>query len=350
MAAERESRANTPVKVLWSHPMTAPCDVPLPAGFEQVWREGERSAIFRRRFWFLGRFSEYVLRIYLVFALWRRRRRFDVIATGRYGEYFAIFQSLWPFGRRPLLLLDVEWYSEHSSTFNRMVNRWLHHHMAKGATRVQVFCRVEAANYSRKFDVPKERFVWIPLCTSPVEETRPAHSPKPNGAPLAFTGGRHHRDYKTLFQAIEGLPLKLHVAAPREHTKSLSVPSNVRTLGELLPSDYSSEVANCQFVILSLEPNLSRCPGVITYVAGMANGKCVVVNEPAGAPDYIEHGRTGFIVPPSDPQALRAQLEALLSDPELAQTAGANARAAAAERFSPRAYFQAVEAVASALG
>ncbi|MGO9897703.1 MAG: glycosyltransferase [Bryobacteraceae bacterium] len=337
-------------KILWSHPITAPDDLALPSGFELIWRERELSAAFARKYSRLGNISEYLLRFYVALTILKRRRKFDAIVTGRYGELFALFQGLWPFGRRPLVLLDVEWYSSHGSGWRAALSRWLHHRMSKGAARIQVFCRVEAGNYARRFNVPEERFVWIPYCTSLPDGTGQDSVREETERSFAFSGGLHHRDYKTLFSAIEDLPLELHVAAPREAVENLAVPSNVRLLGVIPPADYWRELRASQMVILSLEPNHTRCPGVITYVAAMARGKCVVVNEPAGSPDYIDDGHTGFIVPSSDPAALRALVAALLADPERMRAVGERAGIAAARRFSAAAYYEAVQLVTSAVG
>jgi glycosyltransferase involved in cell wall biosynthesis len=104
-------------------------------------------------------------------------------------------------------------------------------------------------------------------------------------------------------------------------------------------------VAACRFVVVSIPPGLLRYSGVKTYAQAMRAGKCVVVNDPAGAASYIEHGKTGFLVKPGDPAALRAQICALLASPETAAEVGANARRVAVERFSAEAYLRALRAV-----
>ena len=50
--------------------------------------------------------------------------------------------------------------------------------------------------------------------------------------------------------------------------------------------------------------------------------------------DAVEDGVTGLLVPPRDPQALRAALERLLGDAELRRRLGDAGRDRAHERFS----------------
>jgi glycosyltransferase involved in cell wall biosynthesis len=54
----------------------------------------------------------------------------------------------------------------------------------------------------------------------------------------------------------------------------------------------------------------------------MAMGKAVVCSRTPGQTDVIEEGQTGLYAPPSDPQALRTQIQRLLNDPPLAAQLG----------------------------
>ena len=66
----------------------------------------------------------------------------------------------------------------------------------------------------------------------------------------------------------------------------------------------------------------------------MARGRPVVATAVGGLLDAVEDGVTGLLVPPRDPQALRAALERLLGDPDLRTRLGAAARERARECFS----------------
>ena len=68
----------------------------------------------------------------------------------------------------------------------------------------------------------------------------------------------------------------------------------------------------------------------------MACGCAVVAAALPGASAAIEHGRTGFLYPPGNVEALRDLLRHLLANPELVATVGAAAAAAAREHFDVR--------------
>jgi glycosyltransferase involved in cell wall biosynthesis len=73
--------------------------------------------------------------------------------------------------------------------------------------------------------------------------------------------------------------------------------------------------------------------GVVAREA-MAHGRPVVASAVGGLLEAVEHERTGLLVPPRDPDALRAAIERLLADAPLRARLGAAARERAGERFS----------------
>ncbi len=334
------------MKVLCSRPLSTPHGVALPPGFLQVGDEDKLSADFERRFRFLGRSANRLAQAWLALALLRKRRDFGVVVTGRYGVYFALLQRLLPFGRRPHLLLDVEWLVGDGRAWKRSVSRWTRRLIIQGASRVQVFCQAEAGNYARYFRVPESKFVWIPYCKDDLPPLAAA-SPAAPREDFIFACGVPQRDYRTLLAAVADLPVELRIAAPNSALGALDLPRNVKLLGILPPDQYRRTLDACRFIVFSIRPGLLRYSGVRTYVGAMRAGKCVVVNDPFGASSYIEHGKSGFLCEPASPVALRDQIAHLLANPGLVEAAGANARQAVQEKFSAAPYIAAVQRVVS---
>ena len=69
-------------------------------------------------------------------------------------------------------------------------------------------------------------------------------------------------------------------------------------------------------------------------VEAMAAGRPVVAYDQGGVSELIDHGRTGFLCPPGDVEAIVGALAALVSDPRRAVAMGAAARDDALARFS----------------
>ena len=68
-------------------------------------------------------------------------------------------------------------------------------------------------------------------------------------------------------------------------------------------------------------------------VEAMAAGLPVVSTSVSGIPELIDHGRTGLLVPPNDPQATAAALERLLQDSEARRHVSTAAQSQLKERF-----------------
>jgi rhamnosyl/mannosyltransferase len=65
----------------------------------------------------------------------------------------------------------------------------------------------------------------------------------------------------------------------------------------------------------------------IVLLEAMAAGRPIVSTELGTGTSVVnQHGRTGFVVPPSDPHALARAVKVLLANPELRYEFGANAQ------------------------
>jgi L-malate glycosyltransferase len=69
-------------------------------------------------------------------------------------------------------------------------------------------------------------------------------------------------------------------------------------------------------------------------IEAMAAGLPVVASAVGGLLDLVDHGRTGLLVPPSDPAALAGAIASLADDPSRAARIGAAAREDVAARYS----------------
>ena len=68
-------------------------------------------------------------------------------------------------------------------------------------------------------------------------------------------------------------------------------------------------------------------------IEAMAAGLPVIASATGGLLDLIDHGRTGILVPPCDPEALAEAIASLVRDPDRAQRLGAEARADVSSRY-----------------
>jgi glycosyltransferase involved in cell wall biosynthesis len=80
-------------------------------------------------------------------------------------------------------------------------------------------------------------------------------------------------------------------------------------------------------------PSLHEPFGII-FVESMALGRAVITTSGSAAPEIIDDGETGVLVPPRDPEALKNAVLKVMENPALSQEMGREARRRAVDRFN----------------
>jgi len=319
------------MNVILSKPTTFRTRRQLPDGFKLITEEARLSTEFGEKY--PESVSELFVQLYLAVKLFKERSKANVIICGRYGYLFSFLQGLIPFRKRPLMLMDIEWYNSYANSLRNNFSKWTKRVVANGASKIQVFCEVEAENYASDFGIDINKFVWIPYCTDLDER-----SYEIKDGDYLFTGGIQHRDYQTLYNAVKDLPIEVLIAAPEGKIPLKYVSDNMKILGFIPRIKYMETIASSKAVVLSLEPGIRRCPGVITYVTAMRMGKCVIVNEPEGAKSYIKNNHTGIVVEPNNAEVLKHSLQAILCNDTKRKEIGHNAYEFSAKNLSYERY------------
>lgn len=83
----------------------------------------------------------------------------------------------------------------------------------------------------------------------------------------------------------------------------------------------------------------------IAIVEAMAAGKAVVATNTGGIPEVVEHGRTGLLIAPDNPEALSAAVVSLLRDNIRREEMGERGAKLVRERFDLKASTAAIEQV-----
>ena len=97
---------------------------------------------------------------------------------------------------------------------------------------------------------------------------------------------------------------------------------HVHFLTGLTYGELSACYAACEIFAL---PSRGEGFGFV-YLEAMARGKPVIGGAHGGAPEVIQDGVTGYVVPHGDPVQLATSIDTLLSNPELARQMGARGR------------------------
>jgi glycosyltransferase involved in cell wall biosynthesis len=150
---------------------------------------------------------------------------------------------------------------------------------------------------------------------------------------------RYYKGLHILLDAVAGTdyPVVIVGAGPVEQELKARAARlglrNVRFVGALDDADKAALLTLCYAVAF---PSHLRSEAFgISLLEGAMYGKPMISSEIGTGTSYINiHNDTGLVVPPSDPQALRAALRTLWDQPELAAAMGRRAEARYRELFS----------------
>jgi glycosyltransferase involved in cell wall biosynthesis len=204
----------------------------------------------------------------------------------------------------------------------------------KDIDRFIVHTRREREIYHEWLGIPIERFEFVPFHEFDIPVTYQENTEHPFIAAL----GSAHRDFPTLFQAVEKLNLPTIVASGRRALEGLSIPPLVKTPFDIGKADCLrlAQEARINIVPLMPKPQVTAA-GQVTIVEAMLMGRAIIASNCYGAEDYIVHGQTGLLVEPGSVDDLVQAIEMLWNDPALRNRLGQAAYRYAQENFSCQA-------------
>lgn len=160
------------------------------------------------------------------------------------------------------------------------------------------------------------------------------------------------RDYQTLISALETLPgYETEIFASSRFGDTFrgstpgAIPEWVHFRERVSDQELIARYQHARFVVVTLEDTLQSSAGINVILEASACGKAVIATRSEGTPTYLVDGETGILVPPNDVPALRAAMEKLWTDPELARDMGAKGRRFVEQKFHPKVIADGVRAM-----
>lgn len=201
-----------------------------------------------------------------------------------------------------------------------------------------------AAQGGKQFEKYRDRW-GILLAGIDTERFRPAPDARRHG--VLFVGRLlPHKGIDTLIQAVDpDVPLRV-VGRPyhAEYFALLQKLAAGKRVTFLTDASDDQILAQYQTAAVSVLPSVNRTvygdttelPELLgfTLLEAMSCGAAVICTRVGALPEVVVDGESGFIVPPSDVDALRERIRRLLGDPELAARFGQAARRRIEEVFT----------------
>jgi glycosyltransferase involved in cell wall biosynthesis len=194
----------------------------------------------------------------------------------------------------------------------------------------------ETVIYQDYYALDSPMLVFIPFVADPRLLSR--HSS--DEGPVLAVGG--YRDFPTFLRAVEQTSVPSAVIAHKGVLPQKELPENVVLHEDISREAYLELISHARCVVIPLK-NRARSVGQVVLTDAMALGKAVIATRTIGTVDYIESGKTGILVPPSDAQSLREAILLVARDREAGRRLGLAARESA--RLSHEIHLKALHLV-----
>jgi glycosyltransferase involved in cell wall biosynthesis len=266
-----------------------------------------------------------------------RRHRCQAVVTdgGASGLVFALLQGLCPWGHKPHVMIDCNWYLPRGS-----LRTWLKSLKLRLAARTVhgfvVWASHEVKDYARAFSLPAEKLTYVPFHTTLHDYQ---YEVRDDG--YIFAGGNYDRDYVTLIEAVRPLDVPTWIATTRtQQLDGISIPTHVRVQGTS-HAGFRQAMAGARVVVVPMQKDLLHSGGQQTCLNSMYMGKPTIAIGRRWAVDFITDGENGLIVDYEDVAGLRAAIRWVLDDPQAARQMAQRGQAHAA-RFTTERCMRAI--------
>jgi glycosyltransferase involved in cell wall biosynthesis len=212
---------------------------------------------------------------------------------------------------------------------------WLSRQVMRRVDRITVLSPAEPAYYSKMLDYPVERISLDPLGWYDMfPDLDPARIELGD---FIFSSGRSYRDYATLCEAIKGVDYPLVVNARQFSIQGLEWSTNVK-INDFMPTkEFNALMLKSRFVVVPLQYT-QHAAGEGHIIQAMSAGKALVATRTPSSESYIEDGKTGILVEPYNPEAMRNAIHYLLQHPEEVRAMGERARHRFTEQYTFTAF------------
>ena len=262
--------------------------------------------------------------------MFARRRQCQGVVTdgGASGILFAWLQSLFPWGRKPHVMIDCNWY-ESGSPWRTWWKGLRLRLAARSVKRFVVWASHEVEDYARVFGLPEEKLEYVPFHTT-VHDYE--YLVRDDG--YLFSGGNYDRDYPLLIESVRDIPVPVWIATTRpEQLAGTDIPAHVRIAGTTV-AGFRQAMAGARLVVVPMAKDLLHSGGQQTCLNSMFLGKPTIAVGRKWAVDFITDGEDGLIVDYGDTDGLKRAIRWVLNHPDAARQMGQPAHHQRAAWFS----------------
>lgn len=213
---------------------------------------------------------------------------------------------------------------------------------------VVAYSQAEAQALQKVFDIPSEK-IHVILNYVDIDFFQPQLAAPPSqNEPFVLSQGLAKRDYPTLIAAMRQLPeIDCHISATsawdshKAGYESLAIPPNVHIKSYNHPYVIRESIDKCRLMVISILPQIGQwCTGSTSVLQAQAMGKPVIVTAIPGICEYVQDGRTGFLVEGQNPTDMAEKINYLWRHPQESQAMGRQGQNWVRQNFSLDCWLQ----------
>ncbi len=260
--------------------------------------------------------------------------RYDIIFAG--GAYGALLLKAILGIRRPKWVIydaNITGTIADAKSFRRKVFKWA----VSKADGIVALSQSEEDDLRKMFPhmAPHIHFLYEGVDT---DFFKPKEAPEENY--ITSVGLDLGRDFKTLIEAVRGLPVQLKIASKPERIAQLGpLPENVSVrlyTHEEIQDLYAR--AKCVVITLQVKPEYNDSSGTYALIEARASGKAVIATKTKALVPYMRDGEDGVFVPRGDVESVRKAIVDMLADDKKRHEMGKRAREFVMEHCDAEVY------------
>ncbi len=185
------------------------------------------------------------------------------------------------------------------------------------------YSQVETDFFENEMGIAKNKIKYMPLGTDWNYFSKPSKLKREIISAVGIDSGR---DYKTLFEAVSGMNIKVEVACHPSNIQGLEIPDNV-TVHLNVPVQKVKEIFDRSRVSIVPCVERNRSAGQMVLLESSAASLPVVASKIRGITGAFkfQDQKHLLLVKPQDPQSLKEKINYLLNNQKTATTIGKNA-------------------------
>lgn len=238
--------------------------------------------------------------------------------------------GVWPYRRTPIHTVSC-WWGEDLAHGNADVRARVVR-TAREMNRIYVFSQNQVALFADA-GIDPDKVVAVPFGTD--LDVFPDTRPKQKQFDVIAVGLDRGRDFDSLVLAAHFIPDIRIDLFTRPEMISVPLPQNVTIHGLVDGATHRANLADSSLAVIPTH-NFAYPTGQSVLLEAFASRTPAAITSTDAIQEYVDHGRTGFLLPLHEPEGIAAAIEDALGDDDRLASVGAAGRIEVERRFNNR--------------